>query len=247
MLLPVKYLNLKTNVFFDHRLRKIYELKSLDSLFNELDLIESSDAIYFTSLNDFWINFNETRQSGSEIGFNISPGSNFNWQKDIHKISPNNLTDEITSDYSSKYIGGVFYFNNYKPIGLEWQRFLRFNTHLSKSFSNYSSSDYDSQNVSFSINYIYGYSWYINTRTKFSIDLQGRYSNSTSKYDNNYDDNKFESFNQYLHASLYYYISPQLRFSFNTDIQYSDYNYSQSEDYEKLLFSSNIGFTYMIF
>jgi len=47
--------SLKYKRFFDNRLRKIAEITAIDSFMQQKGIVSSSDATYFTSLNDNWV------------------------------------------------------------------------------------------------------------------------------------------------------------------------------------------------
>ncbi|MCG6190425.1 hypothetical protein K5G00_23585 [Maribellus maritimus] len=79
---------LRNQRFFDSRLRRIYEIETLDSLINHLGLVNESDATYFTSLNDMWLYGDEIRYSGTRFQFNAF-GSLF-YQFDKTKYNENN-------------------------------------------------------------------------------------------------------------------------------------------------------------
>ncbi len=65
---------------FDYRLKRISNLKTIDSKLKEKGLVSTMDMVYFTSLYDMWSIYTQARNAGSIFSAGIYPM--YNYQKD---------------------------------------------------------------------------------------------------------------------------------------------------------------------
>ncbi len=218
-----KVAKLRNQRFFDSRLRNIYEIKSLDSLLNNLGLINEKDAVYFTSLNDMWFNANESRYTGTRIQFYILGKLLYDFNKTrTENYVPNSerIVTKNNIKHFNEQLGIQLSLESYKPIGLKWQR--NFSTNL--NFYRYY-PDVNTYSLASNYNAIVGsvqyrYDWFMNTRTNASFGVSGLfgrydYSNvNESLHDYNY-------VNFSLNGKLNYYFSSRLRASLSMGLAYS--------------------------
>lgn len=213
-----KVAELRNQRFFDSRLRRIFEIKSLDSTLTQLGLVDKTDATYFTSLYDMWSYGNEMRYSGTRIQFDLLGRFDYHFSKTRTEDYDFQLEKTVTSDkndFKDKTVGGSVTIDSYKPIRLKWQRHFSSKLHFNHFFiddtDNRLLNDYNTLAATIS----YGYDWFLNTRTHASFGVVGRYYrydyNEGDEY--NKDHNRvFGSFN----GALHYYFSPRLKASVNS-------------------------------
>ena len=198
---------LKNKRFFDYRLRKIEEMKALDSLLHNQQLITNTNINYFTILNDYWSFANVSdRYSGSEIKF-ISTPRFYSWSN--KNSNSQNDRDESFFDITSKIS-----FKNSKQINLFWER----NLWCEVSSRNILDREEDTANdfLSGSIGFEYNYFPNFRTSIQSGLSVTARESNVYS----NGDLLKKWINETYLHSSINYYISPQLRLSGTIGLSY---------------------------
>ncbi|MBL7967589.1 MAG: hypothetical protein JNK09_11360 [Prolixibacteraceae bacterium] len=192
---------LKNKRFFDYRLRKIAELKALDSILHKQNLIKNSNIAYFSTLNDYWsfpIYFD--RKSGKEIKLAITPEYSRNYFKS-NSIAANtpavtNLISTLEFDYSKQ--GNLFWERNFK-IGFNNTTLLAKNGDVEENLPN----NLIGTNVS------YGFGFFPDSRTR--IQLTSRYSgNQSTNYTG--EDMKIGWMNNFVILfQLAYFISPQIQ------------------------------------
>ena len=222
----------KNKRFLDSRLHLIDEITTVDSILVSNNLLNKSDARYFTSLYDNWqYGALYSRKSGQSFEITFTPSYNWNYIKnnpmDVTNngwINQDNLTGRLSLTYTYE-----------KPVNLNWQHSVLASLNGSTNFSsslnqygdpnNYYGSidngtlnglDYKSVNLSGS----YTLGFYPSTRTYFNASLKQSLLLSYYKEVNNTSDswNKALISNIGLNFSVYYYLSQQLRLSANAGI-----------------------------
>lgn len=231
---------LKSKRFFDSRLKKIDEMKSIDSLMHKTNLIDKSDIYYFNTLNDYWNFANiSNRSSGRVLKVLMTPEVSHRFFKELGKLE--HTTNET-------HLNTQIDFQCYKQLNLFWERILNVN------FINQTTLDDDSEhlirnypNNLFQFNSGIGWNFYPNFRTSFNSGLSYQASQFVGEL--NPQDIKYVkewSNNVGLHSSVYYYLSPQLRFEGNINASHSD-NKQFSTRRDWLSISYSLGFRYAIF
>ena len=235
----------KNKRFLDARLHLIEEITTLNSFFENNDLLADNGAAYFTTLYDMW-QYGDLfpRKSGYEISFQIRPYYSFRNEKYTPEIQ-----DMIY--HSNEHLLSLS-FSYEKPFKLNWQHSI--STEVSSGFNSFSEqnkqigNDYKNKTNynSFyaSANYSLGY--YPNTRTH--IQVTTRQEILKNVYD---DESRHTYFSSVLTANLNYYFSPNLRLEGDYSLYYSPSRFKGNNvDYDKRnTFSSffNIQLTYSIF
>ncbi|WP_319501160.1 hypothetical protein [uncultured Draconibacterium sp.] len=236
---------LRNQRFFDARLRHIYEMESLDSLLNTMDLVSDNDIGYFTSLNDMWSYGHETRNSGTRLQAKVGGQLDYLFVKEKTETDDYDNSRIIVEDDNNDYnenLQFILALDSYKPIGLKWQRYLLVHLNAYKTFNDERAVDFNTYSGSIS----YGYDWFFNTRTYASFGVDGHYSRydydeeETNRYDSN-------SFYTGISGSLNYYFSPRLRASLRVSSSYT-WNQNENSSYNKhTRFFSTASLNYAIF
>lgn len=223
---------LKNERFFDFRLRKIAEMKSIDSLMQKEGLVRKTDVAYFSTINDYW-NFANVykRFSGNELILVVRPQYTGSWSKYLNQ-----------SDYDSQTtsVSPALGYENSKPINLVFDRaFWLVNSYrwiLSQPNDNY-------PNLFVNLNAGYKLSYFPNFRT--SVVGSVAYNGMEFVDDTPSGLNKGWSNGIDFDLQANYYISPQLRVSASANIQYKD---KQDGFYRDVLNAYyNLSFSYAIF
>ena len=222
----------KNKRFLDSRLHLIDEITTVDSILVSNNLLNKSDARYFTSLYDNWqYGALYSRKSGQSFEITFTPSYNWNYIK-------NNPTDATNNSWinQNNVIGGLSLTYIYeKPVNLNWQHSvlasLNGSTNLNSSlnqvgdpYSYYGSSSnvnlngFDNKSVNLNGRYTLGF--YPNTRTYVNAGLRQSFLLSYNKEVNNTSDSWNKTFvsNTSLNFSAYYYLSQQLRLSMNASL-----------------------------
>lgn len=245
-----KVTELKNKRFFDSRLRKIYEIKSLDSLFQSMEMIKSSDAVYFTVLNDIWLYGNEQRHSGKRLKLDITSGWDYSESKHGGYIDGHSIEDHTRFQFD---YGVELAYEAFKPIGLKWQREFGLLFSVIHRTKPERDETYEwlldlltSQNeYNLSINY--GYNWYLSTRTSANFGCAANYFLlDYTKNDDTYVIDQ-ERYRFDLYGSLNYYISPRLRLKYRLNLNYGFYDESYNEYKNQFNFSNQVSLNYAIF
>jgi len=221
--------SLKYKRFFDNRLRKIAEITAIDSFMQQKGIVSSSDATYFTSLNDNWVYANNPiRNSGWRIFTGIEGSFNYNYSNgQVDHLIPAENKSETTYDRNRLGIYAVAGLNYEKPINLKWQNSAsfkaRFGTRYEKSNTKYSDesdlNNYFEETPAMEIAANYGFGYYPNSRTWLTVNWQ-----LTSSYKKQFTgtskDDKENSTNRFFiytgpNFNAYYYLSEKLRLSLN--------------------------------
>ncbi|MBC8005500.1 MAG: hypothetical protein H7X84_08490 [Verrucomicrobia bacterium] len=225
---------LKNERFFDARLRKIGELKALDSLLQSQGLIEDGDIAYFTTLNDCWSygNFME-RSSGGELKVQVMPEYVTSYWKGDESpsvtSSQTNLVSRIRFEHS-------------KQLNLYWERTFSLMVSNTSVLTTEDELPDDYPSNFLRTEALAGIGFYPNTRT--SLKLQGSYSGyEFADIVNNVSD-KIWNHNFLLSLNSNYYISPQLQLTASVGGRYefSDFNSRDNKD-----INYSIGLRYAIF
>lgn len=232
---------LKNERFFDARLRKIAELKALDSLLQTQGLIDNGDIAYFTTLNDYWSygNFPE-RRSGGELKVHVMPEYQSSYWKDDDSPSS-------TSSYTN--LVSKIQYEHSKQLNLYWERtFSLMASNTSRLATDPELPDDHPSNF-LRTEAVAGIGFYPNSRT--SLKLQGSYSayeflsyNIDQTVNETQTANKTWDHNFLLTLNSNYYISPQLQLtaSVNGSYEFSEY---QSREYKTIFYE--VGLRYAIF
>jgi len=144
-------------------------------------------------------------------------------------------------------------FDSYKPIGLRWERYVRFEgAFLHNSRPNVNNDyawelDYLGSSNTYNSRLNYGYKWYRNTRTSISFGTSGYYfkhvRNSEIKFEN-------ENYGIDFSSRVNYYFSPRLRMFYNLNLGYnisSGLHGNGEWDDARFNFSNSLTLNYAIF
>ena len=240
-----KVAELRNQRFFDSRLRRIYEIKSLDSTLTDMNLVDESDATYFTSLNDMWGYGQENRYSGNRIEFNLIGDLNYSRNKSKTTNDDSMVTRKNSEENFYEAVGGIISYDSYKPKGLKRERYFGIDLSMEHIFDDaYHSPVYD-YNI-FNLNSKYRVRWFFNTRTYASFSIRETLAfNDYAKNEEEFLDymQSTTSFNGYIS----YYFSPRLRGSFSTSIYYVMSDNEQSWFKSRFDLWTHIGVNYAIF
>jgi len=221
--------SLKYKRFFDTRLRKIAEITAIDSFMQQKGMVSSTDATYFTSLNDNWdFANNPVRNSGWRIYTGVEGGYGYNSSKNqVEYIIPSQSTQDQTYASNRLIVFLVAGLDYEKPINLKWQNsasiHAQFGSWTTKSIQKASgtadNNTYLGESPIMGLSGSYGFGYYPNSRTWLTADwaLSSEYKKQftgTSKSDK---ENSTNSFLIYTgpSAHAYYYLSEKLRLSIN--------------------------------
>ncbi|MDR2585687.1 MAG: hypothetical protein LBC84_05635 [Prevotellaceae bacterium] len=231
--------------FLDARLHLTEEITTLDSFFEENDLLEENGVAYFTTLYDMWQYGNLfSRNSGYEISFIVRPyysHRNLRYSPVIRDIIYNSNQHLIGLSYSYE-----------KPYKLKWQHSL--STGVSGGIISFSEqnrpteNDYKNKTTfnSFSAIAMYSFGYYPNTRTNIRITTRQEISKNVY-----IDEGHSTYFHSILSANVYYYFSPNLRLAGDCNLIFSpsrpkenDFDYSHINTFSS---SFNLHLSYSIF
>jgi len=219
----------KNKRFLDSRLHLMDEIASVDSFFVNNNLIDKSDATYFTNLYDLWVNgANFSRKSGHEFRIDFSPS--VSWYYNKNQLNSENGND-TTTDNQKNYNGNLAFSYSYeKPVNLNWQHSVNA---VLYGYSNFQKNRTNTQpwynlnysGVNFNGSYTIGY--FPNTRTNLRVGISETLNQDYSKsYTKLFDSNPwYKSFTSItsFNFTAYYYLSAQLRISGNASL-YKKYN-----------------------
>ena len=230
---------LKSKRFFDFRLKKIEEMKSLDSLMHENHLIEQEDISYFSTLSDYWNFANiSNRSSGRVLKILVTPMVSHRFDKELGGWKQTNNTTYLKSEIN---------FQCSKQLNLYWERNFNLNFSNMTTINNDFNSFYEYPKNFLQINSNLGWNYYPNFRTQFRTMLSyhaTQFASGLNQAETAYK--KVWSNNVELNSSIYYYLSPQLRINGNISANYYDKK-PNSEQKEKLDIYYTLGFQYSIF
>lgn len=206
----------KNKRFFDSRLHLIEEITRVDSFFVHNELLESSDASYFTTLYDYWQHgalFE--RLSGKMFQSHISG--------DIRRGTQKNewLGEEPVDIYDNRHQN--FHWNNQlsyeKPVNLFWQNSINATFsigYLRQRLERVGPDPFWENNLNYSLSGSYSWAYYPNSRTNLSVGAsqQFLFSRAVSPFEaeRSYENGgKSFSTRSSIGGNLNYYISPQFR------------------------------------
>ena len=256
---------IKNKRILDSRLKKIYELKQLDSVLQSMNLIEDADMSYFTVVNDMW-DFGglQFRSAGSQLSLKYTPGVNVFDSE--NKSSEVNFPANSTNYSKGKSLGSTFrntlglYFVSKKPIKQKFQSDFSSSVEYGIYDRKYKYEELqpgtatnESNSKSNFINTNIGYSFgiYPNTRTNFTINASIGGSKQWAKESYNSVDSDFESFyyRSLIGGEFNYYISPKLKLNFSYSIYFykSEHENEFPESRENFNHSTNLTLLYSIF
>ncbi len=224
---------LKNKRFFDSRIRKIQELKSIDEYLENKGCKTISDATYFTSLMDMWeFGDQQIRKSGTRFSLAFYPGINMHDYENSGEGNSN-----ITPDYTLNtiVINSGLEFNYEKPINLYWQNSINIfgyyglNETTQKKKTSSNKTKIRIPNVNFGLTHTLGY--YPNSRTKIELFSKAQYIKIFDKSDIEKEiiGTDGNGFNTSLSLSANYYFSPKFKIN-----AYVTYNYTWMESDENV-------------
>lgn len=226
---------LKNKRFFDARLRKIAELKGLDSLMHQQGLINESDISYFTTLNDYWSygNFKD-RYSGKELKLRISP----NYTRSYRKYNDNDA-----SIYDKSSIVSTVSFTRTKQLNLYWER--RFDALVSYHLQLDTTGNqlYSEPDNKFLSGASLGYGYFPNSRTSIYCNLKYQGENIIIFDELTLEDDSWRN-TASVDLTGNYYFSPQLQLTCGIAYSYVDKNYNSTN---QTYLNYNLGLRYAIF
>jgi len=219
----------KNKRFLDARLHLIDEITTVDSILASNNLLNKSDARYFTSLYDNWqYGSLFSRKSGQSFEITFTPSYNWNYIK----YNPIDATNNGWVNQNNLTGGLSFIYTYEKPVNLNWQHSVlaslngstNFNSSLNQygdpnsyygSISNNILNGFDYKSVNLNGSYTLGF--YPSTRTYVNASVKQSLLLSYYKEVNSTSDswNKTLISNIDLNFSVYYYLSQQLRLSAN--------------------------------
>jgi hypothetical protein len=242
--LAIEITRLKYMRFFDNRLRKIAEITAIDSFLQKNGIAGTTDAAYFTSLNDNWdYSNNPVRNSGRRFFTGIQADYAYSYDS---QSSDDIVPDGIpVSNIIKRQNAGAFIVAGVtceKPTSLKWQKSS--NLKVGIGFRQ-TTIHFDLDNVgenplpqytgavpSLKLTGNYGFGYYPNSRTWATFDwwiLSGwdKEMKGTSKQEKKDFQNSFYTYTG-PQFNAYYYLSEKLRLSltFNGAFRIDSHNYT---------------------
>jgi hypothetical protein len=257
---------LKNERVLDARLKKIYELKQLDSLLQSMKLVENDDINYFTTINDMW-DFGglQYRSSGTRISLEYSPMISF--RNSEYKRDETDYQNSLVEYFEDKNFTTNFrnalnlYFTWEKPFKQKFQSSLytSIGYSIEQSHAKYeeiqpnatiTEDDSKANLLNGYLNYRFGY--YPNTRTDFStyVSIGTEKMWTTQTYAEQETDSESLDYRTSFGAQFNYYISPKLRLTFShwIHLNKSSYNTDDNEiKSERINHSTSFTLKYSIF
>jgi hypothetical protein len=233
---------IKKERFFDSRLRKIRELRVIDSFLVANSLISENDIDYFSVLNDQWdYAFGPSRESGLSVSAGFDNLLSF--QKYYQKTIIDNMAP-VTGKSSQNIfeLGGFARIIYAKPVNLYWQ----VSGHLTASYDFAFTRD-PVQTVNPVGNYLtgilrtaigYSLQYLPNSRTSIELVIDGSYENSRAERTIMTTDPVgyqlgITKLSLYPGLIMYYYISPRFRIQLNSSC--SLINHKTTSEYESVI------------
>jgi hypothetical protein len=248
---------------FDNRERIIWQLEQINSILHEMDLITTSDMVYFNKLRDN-LDFAKGPYRGS--GFTISGGIAPEYIIDQeHRIRDQQSFDPDIIDHDDETrkvqrigLGIPVKASFEKPINLYWQisvsnelKYAFYSDLDAMDFADNASTDteekFTASGIENSMQVLLGY--YPNSRTTFQLSnllTLSRYNSIPQEDD--VDELKTMESGNYTSLNVYYYISPQLRLSVDATLRYNTRKYTGRLEANNRSLSSSyaMGLTYML-
>ena len=223
---------IKNKRFFDSRIRLNYELETLDSFFRAKDNVVLSDARYFTTLSDFWINgFDPIRANGQRLSLGLYP----NFQRSNREFKGRNSFPNTTIQPNKLVFAYLLMLSptiEYKlsrPLSLKWQTTNELS--LGYGLGKYNSKrngvvkNFNISQLQFFFSHTLGF--YPNTRTIIEMNISANYHRFLNKYVGeepiNNDTLKGDYYLLSTSISGYYYLSRNLRFSIRQTLRARSY------------------------
>jgi hypothetical protein len=225
---------IKSERFFDSRLRKIKELQVIDSFLVVNNLISSHDISYFAVLNDQWdYASGPSRAAGFEVSAGINDKVTFN--KDHNRSFSSGSNSSNNFIYTNTFEAGLFLSIKYaKPVNLYWQSSLSLVTSINREYtrdpkqkdnqtSNYETNIFNTD-LSYSLQYL------PNSRTSIALNLATSWQTSSANMKTadsepvNLKNTGYELVFQ-PGIQIYYYFSPRLRCQLNPYLAIRKYNH----------------------
>ncbi|MBT7465886.1 MAG: hypothetical protein HN686_17990, partial [Bacteroidetes bacterium] len=215
--------SLKNKRFLDHRLRRIYELKALDSLFVNMGLLSENNVVFYTHLTDNWGFTNgPVRWSGERFSAGIRTQilASEAWK------DPVDFKDFLDQIYPVANEQILLNYELQRPVSLYWQNQLLLGTSY-RIFDQWINlrnikGHHAFESYKASISILYGWAYYPNSRT--SLSLRSTLLMNFGGIPENPEQSAKE-FNYDLKPGLYfsgeYYFSPQLTVEVNYNAFYS--------------------------
>ncbi|HPE56339.1 MAG TPA: hypothetical protein P5514_01220 [Bacteroidales bacterium] len=246
--------SVKNQRFFDSRLQRIDELKTIDEGLREMGLVNNDDIVYYTSLSDMWDYGDiDMRYAGYRFNIGVQPSYSlvrqYNFEEYNYDSNNNDLyigRDETTIN-SYRYILSSIMFEYQKPINQKWQYWLTTNGFIGPSeVINKIQNEIDDTTTQTSLNLINyalrirtGLGFYPNTRTYATASFNGSYEyyKGTFNESDNEQNSKSNLWEMMFTLQSYYYISPRLRLNARYSYYFShligtnslnNYNFSQT-------------------
>ena len=237
---------IKNKRFFDSRLRTIYEISAVDSFLQSNGLVTDADALYFTTLNDYWNNAGTPmRYAGTRFSVGVKPAFYNNSQKTTYHDTINSTFVQTMEnrDFNRTWsAAGTFRFNYEKPINLYWQNSLSANFDAGIENYLYTSDEtlvqvaqpqsklkHQYPFVETVLNYKLGY--YPNSRTYFNLNAAALYHREFGDEETNYPDSKYKIDDKQVSISpglgCYYYVSQKFRIAVNYSYRFNYYSNSK--------------------
>lgn len=251
--LAQKISSVKNKRYFDSRLRKIDELKTIDAFLDSTKILSKHTIEYFTTFNDLWEYGDRiSRYTGTRLAFVFLPG---------YYISNNNL--EIDDVLETERTRAMYYhtgieFKYEKPINLKWQNTIDF----SGLYGVYSSKNEISEGNPAEINYVLPsiqfelaqkIGFYPNTRTEFTFSYSFLYYKLYNKTDVNQEISSIDNSGLYAVSglSINYYFSPQLRMNLHYGLEFSfrnskEVNNLSTNSLDRNLILANNNYLYLL-
>lgn len=246
----------KNKRFFDSRLRLINEISQVDSFFTSNQLLNVTDARYFSNLYDMWL-YGDVfqRQAGRTLDFNLESI----FDRENTKFAQFKSVDTKQNINGMKYALSANY-RYEKPLSQQWQlsagsklTALYYKQFYTDTYTETVHSNRANTYATYDFNCTLGY--YPNTRTNFFVSaydyglyrfkFEGKSDEPITFIGDNYLENQAK-----FTTGVRYYISPQ--FSINGSIDWTRYNYFQYSgiDTDKQISSSlsfNVSCAYSLF
>lgn len=230
---------LQNRRFFDNRLNRIYQLESIDSLLQEMDIIEDLNMKYFTYLSDaFLFTHNPRRLNGTQLEIGLTDGFGVLEQSEFN-----------SGNFKDHAMYGFVSFAHYIAKNYKIQHDFRGSFIMGKRrrFGVLGSDD----QADAELNFEYKIGYYPTTRTFLDVTaLLGVTTNSASISSS--DVNAFAN----VRGNLYYYFSPKLRFQAQAAVMIGEStnklniyngNSDYSSSFESNHYSFSIGLDFAIF
>ncbi|UTW62839.1 hypothetical protein KFE98_01385 [bacterium SCSIO 12741] len=237
----------KNQRFFDSRIKRIYELTTLDSLLQQQGIVSESSIGYHTILQDNWnYSVNPFRQTGTLFQYGLRQRF-FIENSTTNYLSRDSTGTDLTRGGQRGYLeemAASFFvnFEYYRPLSQSLQNDVRIqlNSGLSGRYQTndiYSINDEErtsqsENNLFYSLSVRDDLGIYPTNRTYISLWLEARYEGyisyeGTGLFDQ--EDRMLDQFTLSGGLSAYYYFSPQLRLSAEWGSNFNYFNTKQHD------------------